>query len=120
MLVISTRTAPDPAIQPQVNLERWRLVEGRSPDHGITRHIVGTPEGTGKLRATTPIVEWDWGALRAVTRSGRVYRLAPADEAGHEDEGYSMMCRLTAATVGCEDVTDRVLAAGGRWPSHDA
>lgn len=61
------------ATEPCTAMTRWRLMETTSLDGERSRHLVGQANGEG--RVSTDIVKLDVPALRATTKSGRIYEL---------------------------------------------
>jgi len=70
--------------RPSVTLEGWSVRE--VPLYGLdspwTRHLIGYSREDGQGQVSSPVVSFDPGSGRAVTRSGRVYRLV-----GHPGPG---------------------------------
>ena len=111
----------DVSVEPEILLGSWRLVEAELPGEGRVRRLVGcTRSGPERTRISSPIVLWDWCARRAVTESGRVYRLVqtPTDQPAEAALVLAYVAAL--ASHGVTDVTDMVLTRDGAWHAHDA
>jgi hypothetical protein len=59
----------------EITLRRWRVMEIEGRNGIRSRHVWGHDVKNGLGRASSPIVEFDWDAMTATTRSGRNYRL---------------------------------------------
>ncbi len=112
---LNERPAPDVQVQPEVQLDHWRILQ-----RGIgTLHIVAMV-GPMTLRVTSALAAIDLASAMLKTGSGRNYHLAAPPE---EDEDLRMLMELhgehVIGTVSA-DVSDVVWDAVsvGSWPAH--
>lgn len=99
---------PDVSAQPEVLLERWRVVEVQAADRQMERHFIGYNSKNREGRVSTAIQEIDFATRRGVTRSGRVYELVGPP--GHDPDGewvWKNWARLNQVTSE-RDVTAEV------------
>ncbi len=59
----------------EITLRRWRVMEIEGRNGNRSRHVWGHDVKNGLGRASSPIMQFDWDAMVATTRSGRNYRL---------------------------------------------
>ncbi len=59
----------------EITLRRWRVMEIEGRNGTRSRHVWGHDVKNGLGRASSPIVQFNWDAMIATTRSGRNYRL---------------------------------------------
>lgn len=92
--------------EPYVELERWHFAR-----QGDEYRLVGVPAGPHKGRITSAIASYDAEERRAVTSSGRVYRLVgePDAEIGRGALAvHVMMWGIDALPVALADESDVV------------
>lgn len=105
--------------EPYVELNSWHFVQ----QNGAGFRLVGIPAGTKRGRITSAIVDYDAAERRAVTESGRVYRLVGEPDL---DVGVVMVHAHRvkwgsfAPSVALADESDVVAlqAAGGDGPGR--
>ena len=92
--------------QPEIDLERWQVMQLPSGD----RHFVGWNATEREGRASSKIVAFDAVARLGRTSSGRVYRLC--GRTGHDGDGAHTWHRWMQVNgvVSCMDVSDEVQA----------
>ncbi|QWV96464.1 hypothetical protein KP005_13925 [Geomonas nitrogeniifigens] len=76
---------PSVAEQPEVVIERWRILEVLEGPCAGERHIVGYNRYDFEGRVSTAIVSYDPETRKCVTRSGRVYVLT--GRSGYDPDG---------------------------------
>lgn len=86
------------AEQPEIELARWRVFEV-----GGKRVFFGYSLTTGSGRRSSAIVSFDLRQLKAVTASGRVYRLVGPP--GYDDDAQYLL-ELSSLAAKYTDVTD--------------
>jgi hypothetical protein len=64
-----------PGESQEITLRRWRVMEVEVQDGTRSRHVWGHDVKNGLGRASSPIMEFNVGAMTAITRSGSNYRL---------------------------------------------
>jgi hypothetical protein len=64
-----------PSDSQEVTLRRWRVMEIEAQNGIRSRHVWGHDVKNGLGRASSPIIEFNFGTMTATTRSGRNYRL---------------------------------------------
>lgn len=112
---LNERPAPDVQVQPEVQLEHWRILQRGTG----TLHIVAML-GPMTLRVTSALAAIDLASAMVKTGSGRNYHLAAPPE---EDKELRMLMelrgKLAIGTVSA-DVSDGVWHAVsvGSWPDH--
>ena len=112
---LNERPAPDVQVQPEVQLDHWRILQRGTG----TLHIVAMV-GPMTLRVTSALAAIDLASAMVKTGSGRNYHLAAPPE---EDEDLRMLMelrgKLAIGTVSA-DVSDVVWDAVsvGSWPAH--
>ena len=112
---LNERPAPDVQVQPEVQLDHWRILQRGTG----TLHIVAML-GPMTLRVTSALAAIDLASAMVKTESGRNYHLAAAPE---EDEDLRMLMELHGRhAIGTmwADVSDVVWHAvsAGSWPDH--
>jgi hypothetical protein len=81
--------------QPEVLIERWRIIEVIEGPCAGERHIVGYNRYDYEGRVSTAIVSYDPKTSKCVTKSGRVYLLI--GKAGYDPDGdyvWRALCRV--------------------------
>ena len=112
---LNERPAPDVQVQPEVQLDHWRILQRGNG----TLHIVAML-GPTTLRVTSALAAIDLASAMVKTGSGRNYHLAAAPE---EDEDLRMLMELRGKhAIGTisDDVSDIVWHAvsAGSWPDQ--
>ena len=112
---LNERPAPDVQVQPEVQLDHWRILQRGTG----TLHIVAMV-GPMTLRVTSALAAIDLASAMVKTGSGRNYHLAAAPE---EDEDLRMLMELRGKhAIGTisDDVSDVVWHAvsAGSWPDQ--
>lgn len=112
---LNERPAPDVQVQPEVQLDHWRILQRGNG----TLHIVAML-GPTTLRVTSALAAIDLASAMVKTGSGRNYHLAAAPE---EDEDLRMLMELRGKhAIGTisDDVSDVVWHAvsAGSWPDQ--
>lgn len=81
---------PPTAQQPDVVVERWRVLKVQSHYKALnnTVHIVGYNAREDEGRVSSAITKWDKATMRATTQSGRVYHLAGQSGGESKDADY--------------------------------
>lgn len=114
---LNERPAPDVEVQPEVQLNHWRILQRGTG----TLHIVAKL-GPLTLRVTSALAVIDLARARVKTESGRSYHLAMPPE---EDEELGMLMELhgkrSMGTISADasDVFWQAVSAGA-WPDHGA
>lgn len=112
---LNERPAPDVQVQPEVQLDHWRILQRGTG----TLHIVAML-GPMTLRVTSALAAIDLASAMVKTGSGRNYHLAAPPE---EDEDLRTLMELRGqhaiGTISA-DVSDGVWHAVsvGSWPDH--
>lgn len=112
---LNERLAPDVQVQPEVQLDHWRILQRGTG----TLHIVAML-GPMTLRVTSALAALDLARAMVKTGSGRNYHLVAPPE---EDEDLRILMELRGhlaiGTISA-DVSDVVWDAVsvGSWPAH--
>ncbi|QXE85510.1 MULTISPECIES: hypothetical protein [Geomonas] len=91
---------PSVAEQPEVVIERWRILEVIEGPCAGERHIVGYNRYDFEGRVSTAIVSYDPETRKCVTRSGRVYVLT--GRSGYDADGdyvWGAWCRVNGVAA---------------------
>ncbi|BCG46569.1 hypothetical protein GEOBRER4_n1370 [Citrifermentans bremense] len=89
--------------QPEVVIERWRVIEVLEGPCAGERHIVGYNRYDYEGRVSTAIASYDPETRKCVTRSGRVYVLT--GRSGYDPDGdyvWGAWCRVNGVDAQVE------------------
>lgn len=87
--------------EPDVRVERWRLIKVRHADGSVQRHVIGSADGEGRI--STRLVAVEPITMSLTSASGRVYCLAGLP--GHDMQAEKLYgCWL--ATCGRTELKD--------------
>lgn len=102
---------PSVSEEPEIVLERWRVLEVENEQGQVQRHFVGYSTYGWEGRASTPIQEFNPAAGQGVTRSGRLYQLT--GRPGYDPDGAWVWCHWSRANklVNQRDVSEEYWAA---------